>query len=52
MNLYTVRNMLWMLLLCILTTTSASKYEDQDADPCKEVSNVREVHELKRSVTL
>jgi hypothetical protein len=43
---------MWVFLLCFLTTTSASNYEDQDADPCKEVRNIREVHELKLSETL
>jgi hypothetical protein len=46
MNLYTVRKM-WVFLLCLLTITSASNYEDQDADPCKEVRNTWKIHELE-----
>jgi len=49
MTLYKVRKMLWVFLLCLLTITSASNYEDQDADPCKEVRNMWEIHELELS---
>lgn len=43
---------MWVFLLCLLTITSASNYEDQDADPCKEVRNIWKIHELDLSYAL
>jgi len=44
---------MWVFLLCLLTITSASNYEDQDADPCKEVRNMwKKIHELDLSYAL
>jgi hypothetical protein len=35
--MHAVRDIWWLFLLCFLTTSDGSNYEDQDLDPCKEV---------------
>jgi hypothetical protein len=48
MNMHAVRHIWWWILLCFLTTSDGSSYEDQDLDPCKEVRKPRSRQGLKK----